>query len=85
MVSVHGNPFMSPKLSLNNAAKGNLPLAANDYKRWFVYSGRLKGWFMAKNNGCPKLHFAISYLTDISINFYAKQVMEFTATAPKSS
>ena len=36
---------------------------------------------MAKGEGYPKLQLMISDFTDISIDLYTKEAMEFTATA----
>jgi len=38
---------------------------------------------VAKGEGYPKLQLFISDFTDISINLYTKEAMEFTATAPE--
>jgi len=37
---------------------------------------------VAKDEGYPELQLVISDFTDILVNFYPKEAMEFTATAP---
>jgi len=37
---------------------------------------------MAKGEGYPKLQREMSHFADISIDFYPKEAMKFTATAP---
>jgi len=38
--------------------------------------------FEARDEGYPELKLAISGFADILIDFYPKEAMEFTATAP---
>jgi len=54
----------------------------NAFRWWFAYGWMLNSRFVAKGEGYPKLQQKLLHFTDISIDFYPKKAMEFTATAP---
>ena len=56
--------------------------ATNAFRWWFAYRQRLNYHFEARDEGYPELKLAISGFADILIDFYPKEAMEFTATAP---
>ena len=76
--------ILSLKWCINDAAKGNLPHLSNYqcFRWWFAYEQRLNPRFVVKGEGYPELQLIIWDFSDISIDFYPKEAMEFTATAP---
>ena len=52
------------------------------FRLWFAYMRKLNSRFMANGEGHQELQLVMSDFADISIDFYPKEVMEFTATAP---
>ena len=56
--------------------------ATNAFRWWFAYRRRFNSHFEAKDEGYPELQLVILDFADILIDFYPKEAMEFTATAP---
>ena len=56
--------------------------ATNAFRWWFAYRQRLNSHFLAKDEGYPESHLVILDFADILIDFYPKEAIEFTATAP---
>ena len=53
--------------------------ATNAFRWWFAYRQRLNSYFLAKDE---ESNLVILDFADILIDFYPKEAIEFTATAP---
>jgi len=54
----------------------------NIFRWWFAYRQRLNSRSVEKGESYPGLQLVILDFADISINFYHKEAIKFTATAP---